>query len=195
MKVKTLVLVALLAAVATLIRLLPQIPVFFVPGMIQLDISDLPVMIGGLAMGPWAAVGIALVKNLIAFIAGFSTVRGVGELADFLMALSLVLPASWIYFRHKSRRVAVWGLGAGVLSMAVVSSLLNAFLLFPIYTELFFGGDMEILIGLFRAVNGHINSMSEAILFAMLPFNLVKGVLIAGITLLVYKRLSPLLKT
>ena len=43
------------------------------------------------------------------------------------------------------------------------------------------------------AVNSSITSVGTLVIFATLPFNLLKGALSSLITLLLYKRLSPLL--
>jgi riboflavin transporter FmnP len=42
-------------------------------------------------------------------------------------------------------------------------------------------------------VNAHITSVSTLVLFAVVPFNLLKGVVVSALTFLLYKRISPLL--
>ena len=56
-----------------------------------------------------------------------------------------------------------------------------------------FGMPMEAIIGMGTKVNARLNSVSTLVLFAVVPFNLLKGVIVSGLTFLLYKRISPLL--
>ena len=47
------------------ILMLLEIPVFFAPSFYKIDLSELPVMIGGMYLGPVAAVIIELVKIMM----------------------------------------------------------------------------------------------------------------------------------
>lgn len=42
-------------------------------------------------------------------------------------------------------------------------------------------------------INSSINSVSTLVLFAVVPFNLLKGAIITALTMLLYKRVSPLM--
>ena len=53
---------------------------------------------------------------------------------------------------------------------------------------------MDALIGMGTKINPAIDGLWTFVLFAVAPFNLLKGVLVSLLTLLLYKHISPLLK-
>lgn len=190
-KILFLVTAGVLAAIATVLRFL-ETPLPLIPGFLKLDFSNIPALIGGYALGPVAGTAILLVKNLIYL--PFSSTMGVGEIADFVISASLVLTASMIYKRSKSRKGAVIGMASGSALMSLaVGPLMNYFVLIPFYAWLFFGSSVDAIVQLAAAVNPGITSVWTYILFAVVPFNIVKCLAICVITGLLYKPLSPLL--
>ena len=96
-RVRTLVQVAMLGAVAgVLMNLEFPIP-FLAPGFYQLDFSEVPVLVGTFAMGPAAGVLIELVKILLHLVTKGTTTAGVGDVANFLIGCAFILPAGLIY--------------------------------------------------------------------------------------------------
>jgi riboflavin transporter FmnP len=192
MKTKTLVAVALLAGVATVLRL-PwlQVPVVFMaPPFLRLDISDLPVALGGFLYGPWAVVGIAYVKNFIALFA--TETNGVGELANFIYAVSLAVPAAVIYRTRKTVRSAITGLVLGIVTLIATAMIVNYFIMLPFY-GLLYGMSLDAVVAMFSRVNPLIKNRWDAILYCFAPFNLMKGALTAGVMMAAYP-LVPLLR-
>ena len=188
---RIIVIAGLLAAISTGLRFL-ETPLPLLPGFLKLDFSNIPALIGGFALGPIAGTAILFIKNLIYL--PFSSTMGVGEIADFVISASLILPASLIYKYHKSRKGAVLGMSAGSALMSFVAGpLMNAFVLVPFYAWLFFGSSVDAIIDIAAAVNPAINSVWTYILFAVVPFNIVKCLAVCVVTGLLYKSLSPLL--
>ena len=70
---------------------------------------------------------------------------------------------------------------------------MTAFVLLPVYGK-GFGMPIEALIGMGTAVNPNITSLSTFVMFAVAPFNLLKGFLDSVIVMLIYKKISPILK-
>jgi hypothetical protein len=87
---RLIVIAGLLAAISTGLRFL-ETPLPLLPGFLKLDFSNIPAMIGGFALGPIAGTAILFIKNLIYL--PFSSTMGVGEIADFVISASLILPA------------------------------------------------------------------------------------------------------
>ena len=87
---------------------------------------------------------------------------------------------------------SVIGMIVGTLVMTVFGSLFNAVYLLPKFSQLY-GIPMDVLVGMGTKVNGAINSVSTLVLFAVVPFNLLKGVVVSILTFLLYKRLEPVL--
>ena len=191
-KTRNMVSIAMLAAVAVVLMLF-EFPLPFLPPFYKIDASELPVIIGAFAMGPWAGVLIELLKVLLNLLLDGTTTAFVGEFANFLIGCSYVVPASLVYYYRKSKKNAVLGLLLGTLTCAVVGCLLNAYLLLPAYSKAF-KMDIEALIAMGTAANKAINSMFTFVLFATAPLNILKCGLVSVITILIYKPISRILK-
>lgn len=186
----TLVKISLLGAVSFVIMML-KLPLPLFPNFLTIDFSDVPALIGAFALGPVEGVIIQLLKNILNGAITGSQTAWVGELANFLVGSAYVFTAGIIYKRHKSRKTAVVGMLFGILAMTLVATVFNYFVLIPLYAKLFGGMDKIVAAG--AAVNPLIKDYNTFILWAIAPFNMVKGIIIAGITIPLYKGLSPIL--
>lgn len=182
----------MLAAISVVLMLF-EIPLPFAPAFYEIDFSEVPVMVGCFTMGPAAGAGIELLKILLNLAINGTDTAGVGEFANFLIGCSLVVPAAVIYKKKRTKAGAIMGMIVGTLFMTVVGCFLNAFVLLPAYAKAF-GMPMDALIGMGSAVNSHITSLATFAVFAVAPFNLLKGFLVSVIVLLIYKKISPILK-
>lgn len=178
--------IAVLTALASILFLI-EIPVV---AFYKLDLSNLPVLLGAFSMGPWAGLIILALKSLIGML--HSSSMYVGELADFLMGAAMVLPAAFIYRRHKTRQGALIGMIVGTVCMIVAGVLTNYLLLIPFYMTAY-GMPLEAIIGMGTAVLPFIDTEWELLLCITAPFNLLKGVVLCLLTWILYKHLSPLL--
>ena len=142
---------------------------------------------------PVAGVMIEFCKILIKLVLKPSSTAFVGELANFSISCMLVLPASVIYLFKKSRKQAILGTVVGTLIMTAFGSCFNAIYLLPKFSELY-GIPLDAIIGMGTAINPAIHSISGLVLMCVVPLNLLKGGLVSLITILVYKKLSPILK-
>lgn len=186
--------ISILGALAC-ITMLIQIPLPIAPTFYQLDFSEVVVLIGGFALGPWAAVCIEGLKIILNLFINGSTTMGVGEFANFLIGCSLVLPASLLYQKEKSKQHALIGLGIGIVLMALVGALINYFILLPTYA--FFMQPLitiEKIIQMGQLINPNINGLFAFILICVVPFNLIKGTIVSAVVFLSYKKVAPLLK-
>ena len=166
-----------------------EFPIPFMPPFLKLDFSNIPALIGGFAYGPLVGVAVVFVKSLLHLLV--TTTGGVGEIADFLTSASMVFTASLIYKHMKTRKNALLGMAAGIILMMAVGAVTNYFILIPFYEKIM---PIEQIIAACSAVNHKISGMSTYILFGVLPFNLIKGVLISAITIMIYKKISRLIK-
>ncbi|MBP3728872.1 MAG: ECF transporter S component [Lachnospiraceae bacterium] len=188
---RNMVVIAILGAAAGLLMLV-ELPLTFVaPNFYKLDISELPVMIGTFALGPWAGVLIELVKLLVKFVIKGSSTGGVGELANFLIGCAMVIPAGILYRLRKTKKQAVLALLFGTLSMALAGMVMNAVVLLPFYANIM---PLDTIISLGTAIFPQVNSVWSFALWCVVPFNLIKGLLISVLTMLLYKRVSRLIK-
>ena len=182
--------IGVLGAVAAVIMLL-EFPLPFAPPFYKLDLSESVVLMAGFAMGPMAAVLTELVKILLNLIFNGTVTALVGEIANFIIGVAFVLPAAFIYKKHKSFGFALLGMGVGSISLVILGAAVNYFIIIPAYAR--FMIPMDTIINMGTAVNSSIDSLWTLILFATVPFNLLKGVVCSIIATLVYKRVSPIL--
>ncbi len=184
-------LVAMFSALAGVLMLF-EIPLFFAPSFYQMDLSEIPVLLCSFYLGPVSGVICEFVKILIKLILKSTSTAFVGDFANFVIGCSFVLPASIIYHAKKTKKTAIIGMAAGTGVMTVFGSLFNAVYLLPTFSALY-GLPLEALVGMGTSVNGAINSVSTLVLFAVVPFNLLKGVIVSVVTFLLYKRLESVL--
>lgn len=170
-----------------------EFPLPFAPGFYELDFSFVPELICSFSLGPVAGVVCALVKELLKLLLRGTTTAFVGDLSNFVMGCSFILPASVIYHAKKSRRSAVIGMGVGTVALTAFGSVFNAYYLIPTFAALF-GWPIEKIVGMGTKVNPAIVDVNTLVLYAVVPFNLLKGVLVSVITFLLYKHIERLLR-
>lgn len=180
---------AMLSAVAFALMFFEFSIPFLVPSFIQMDLSELPALIGAFAMGPWYGVIICLIKNLIHLL--ITTTGGVGELSNFILGAAFVLPAGLIYQRKKTKKNAVIGSVLGAAFMALLSVVSNYFIVYPVYTAFL---PMDTILAMYQEILPSADTLLKCLVIFNMPFTFVKGMLSVVITLLIYKHISPIIK-
>ena len=183
--------VAIFSAMAGVLMLV-EIPLFFAPSFYKIDLSELPVLICTFDLGPVAGVVCEFIKVLLKLLLKGTSTDFVGDFANFAVGCSFVLPASVVYHARPSRKSALGGMLVGTLVMTVFGSAFNAVYLLPKFAELFHM-PLDVIVGMGTKVNPAITSVSTLVLFAVVPFNLLKGLVVSALTFLLYKRISPIL--
>lgn len=184
--------IGIFAAIAAVLMYL-EFPLPFAPGFYELDFSEIPVLICSFSLGPVAGVVCEFVKEILKLLLKGTSTAFVGDLANFVVGCSLILPASAVYFANKTKKGAVIGMVVGTLCITVVGSLFNAVYLIPAFSVLF-GQPLDVIVGMGTAINPAITSVNTLVLFAVVPFNLLKGVADSVITFLLYKHIERLLR-
>lgn len=190
-RLNKLVKISVLSAIAFILMVLIEVPLPIFPEFLKLDISDLPAVFGAFALGPVAGVAIELVKNILHAILKQGT-AGIGELANFIVGSAYVYVAGVIYFKEKSRKRALVGLIFGVIAMALVAAAGNYFIFLPLYEKVL-GFPISAAIAAAAKVNPSVTDLPTLIALSIVPFNLLKGVIVSLAAFLSYKRLSPIL--
>lgn len=190
-RLRSLVKIAALGALGFILMEMFQIPMPFAPAFMKVDFGDVPGLIGGFSMGPFAGLMIQLVKNILKL---FTTqTLGVGELSNFLVGSTYIVVASFLYKRKHTKKGAVLSLIVGSLAMTTFALLSNAFFIFPAYAKAI-QLDLDALAMAVGAANGLVRDYFTLMVFAVVPFNLVKTGMESLVTFLLYKRISPILK-
>ena len=192
MSVSMITKIALLSALAGVLMLF-ETPLWFAPSFYKLDLSELAVMVGGLTMGPVAAALIELMKILLNFVLNGTITGGVGEVGNLLVGCAFVVPAAFVYQKWHSRKGMIAGMVAGIVCLVLLGSIVNYFILLPVYSVVY-GQPLEAFVVMGNALNPAIVDLKTFILFAVAPFNLLKGIIISVLTALLYNRVGKYLE-
>lgn len=159
-----LIVLALLGTISFVLMFL-SFPLPFLPPYLKIDFSDVPALMAGLIFSPLTGIVVVAVKNLLYLVIG--TGEPVGVAANFLAGTIFVLPVAYFYHRYKSVKSIISGLIIGTVIMAISMSILNYVVILPIYA--WFMGMEEM------RTEG---AMRIAVLAGVLPFNVLKGVIV-----------------
>lgn len=173
--------VAILSALSIAIYTFTRFPIFPPPyNVLDLDFSALPSLIGGFALGPLAGVLIEVIKVLTKIAMQGLSFGGVGDLSNLIISLSFVLPATIIYSKNRTLKGAIIGLSVSVVSQIIIGAISNYFIIIPLVASI-------------PGLNFYMDIRFKFVLWASL-FNLIKGTSNALLAMVLYKRLSPILK-
>lgn len=192
-RVEWIVKVSMLSAVATVLMLLEFPLPFIAPPFYELDISEVPVLLGAFALGPVAGVVIETIKILLNLVINGTITAGVGECANWLMGVALVFPASIIYHKNKCKKNAILGLICGSLLMVILGGFVNVYILIPTYGKAL-GISMDEFVNMGAAIHSAVDSIPKMALLCVVPFNILKSIIVSVVTMLIYKKISPILK-
>ncbi len=192
---RKLAMIGMFSAIAMILHLF-DFPLFFAPGFYKLDFSELPILVGTFAFGPTAGVMMEFIKIVLKlFVKGTSTAF-VGDLANFVVGCSFILPASAVYAFRKNKKSAIIACVTGTLILTVFGTLFNAVYLLPAFSKLY-GMPLDDILAMGAAVNPLVTdgSVLSFVAACVAPLNLIKGLSVSIVTLLIYKPLSPIIKT
>lgn len=185
--------IGLFSALAVILHVI-DFPVPFAPPFYKLDFSEIPALLGAFAFGPVAGVMIEFCKILLKLLVKGTSTAFVGDLANFVVGCSMVLPASILYLLKKTKKTAIVACVAGTLIMTVFGTSFNAVYLLPAFSKLY-GMPMEAIIGMGQKIHASITGVVSFVVMCVAPMNLLKGFAASLVTMLIYKPLSPILKS
>lgn len=177
------------AAIATVLHMLDFPLLFLAPGFYKLDFSEVPVLLCGFYLGPSATVACEGVKILLKLLFKGTSTAYVGDLANFVVGCSFVLPATIWYHAHKSKHSAIVGLVLGTACMAIFGSAFNAIYLLPKFAQLY-GMPLDVIIAMGTEIWGGVKDVTTFAILCVAPLNVVKGAMVSVLTMLLYKRVA-----
>lgn len=174
---KSFVAIGMLSSLSFVLMLI-KFPIPPFPAYLTVDFSDIPALIAALMFGPLAAIIVELIKNMIDYLmVGSEAGIPIGNFANFIAGIVFVLPTYYVFKKLKMK----WGLAVsliiGTIFMAVFMSILNYVAILPAYTLLLGWDPMS------------TSDLRQLVVVAILPFNLVKGLIVTVIFLLIYSRM------
>lgn len=186
--VRRLVFTALLSSLAYVLAEFVSFKVPIMPNFMTFDFSDAPAMLASLTMGPVSGVFVCLIKNLLGCIT--SKTVCIGELSNFILGVSLVVPAGIIaHGRVKFSRAVIAG-AVGAVVMAVMGFVSNFLLIYPLYGLI--GWSTEAIIGMYQEILPSVDNLAQCLLIFNVPFTFVKGAIAAVFSIVLYKKLRPI---
>ncbi len=196
--------VAIFGALAIILYCVPylQFSLPFCPSFLKIHFDEIPILLAGYAFGPLEAILIIILKALFKLIQDIPETGGIGVLADVIYSSAFILPAVFIYKKHKNLKGAVISLLVGVLSQLIVSCVIGLYLIYPLYGLYFYPQAssyqeaMEVVGQLFTPFDNSIKSATDPkIMYQfLLPFNLIKDVIVASVCFVCYKPLKMLIE-
>lgn len=174
-RTKFVVVVGIFSGIAFVLQVIGSMLGLKVGGFLEIEISDLPALIISLAYGPLAGVMCELIKNLLH--CTMTSTGLVGEFANFIMNGTMCLAAGIVYKYNRTFKGAITALLAGSLAMVLAGVAANLYIMLPLYMK---DADFVTRLGL--------------VLKIILPFNIARGLAISASTVIVYKKISKLIK-
>ncbi|QJF25162.1 ECF transporter S component [Mammaliicoccus vitulinus] len=177
-KTKRLLTVSMLIAISFILMFL-KFPLPFLPPYLTMDFSDVPVLVATFAFGPVSGILVALFKNVLNFL--IVSHEPIGNTANFLASVCLIIPTYYFYRIKKSKLFMGYGLITGVILMTVFMSLMNYFVLLPLYGQIMNLADLA-------------HNLKMIVSAGIIPFNLIKGIVISVIYLIIFDKLKTIIK-
>lgn len=181
--IRQVVVMSLFAGISFLLYFIsfPILP--FVPYM-KVDFSDIPILLGMIMFGPLGGILIAAIKGLLYWLlTGVDIANFIGVAANFIASVSFMLPIYYVLKyvkKYKTVTRLIIGAIAGTISLSVIMALLNVTVLIPVYMAVL---HMKITVPL-----------GQMLLFGVIPFNLIKGVLVGAVFVLIAERMKSFLE-
>lgn len=185
---------AVFAAFSIILYTIPffkfSLPIF--PAFLEIHLDEIPAFMAGFAYGPLSGFLVILVKTVVKL--PLTNTACVGELADFIYSTLFVLPAAFIYKKHRTLKGALAGLGVATVVQVISASFITTFVMLDAYSVLYHLPKAAIL-GMCQKINPAITDLTwPFLLMVALPFNALKDAIVVILTALLYKRLRLLFK-
>lgn len=197
--------VAIFGGLAIILYMVPGLQFPIIPGLsfLKVHFDEIPCLIASLAYGPLTGTLLVIIKSVFKLIQDIGETGGIGVLADLIYGLALILPASLIYKKIHSYKGAAIGLTVGFATNLLFSSFLGYYIIYPLYGFYFNPGVGNYVAALQYITDIMFSPIDSSIIYwydpkilyqFLLPFNLIKNLIIVGATILVYKPISFLIK-
>ena len=166
--------VAAWSAIATILAMVEALTFPIIPGFsfLKIHLEEIPILIAGMAYGPFEALFILVIKSLFKLIQDIPLTAGIGVLADFIYSLFFIIPPTIIYKKWNNKKGFAIGISIGTILQLAVSLVLGVLWIFPFYQSIF---HLEVL-----------NDINFILGFSViLPFNAIKDGIVLAISIIV----------
>lgn len=199
--IKRITFVAVFAAIASVLYCYVKFPLPIFPSFLDVNFSMIPIIIAAFMLGPIDGVIIVVIRFIMKLILVGTGTQYVGEIADLVLGVITTTSCGLVYMFYKGKFRTLLSFATVIVSWVICSIVLNIFLNIPIYVELFFKGNWNILIGMCNDAFNLItfnncpeitqnNFIFYYVILAVIPFNIMLASIVVAITALVHKRLK-----
>lgn len=173
MSTKKITTMGILCAMAIIVNLFIHFPIIPTVSFLHYDPKDIVIVISGFIYGPLTAFLMSMVCSILEIFYRGGTVLDI--LMNVISTCAFACSAAYIYHHNRTKKGAIIGLSVGII-MTTICMLIWNYIITPIYFSM------------------PRNEIVPLLLPGILPFNLIKSVLNAGITLFLYKPLVTILR-
>ncbi|MBQ6489562.1 MAG: ECF transporter S component [Solobacterium sp.] len=169
---RKMILCALLGAIAAVLMSF-EISLPFMPAFIKMDLSEVPVILAGLAMGLKYGMIAAVLKVVLKFLFTGTTTMFIGEIVNIIISFLYLVPMRLILRNRKDRKSIVAALASATVICSVCAVFANYFITFPMYAKLF-GMSADDILAVFMQFNPLVHNTFGMLVLSLIPFNLIK---------------------
>ncbi|KRL38422.1 hypothetical protein FD20_GL001622 [Liquorilactobacillus uvarum DSM 19971] len=176
------IIAACLAGISYLLMFISFAVIPIVPYM-KIDFSDLPILFGMLILGPLGGIEVALLRSVLYFlISGPSIANLIGVSTNLVASLAFTLPLFYILKKNQSvTSLNIFkSIALATISLTLLLSIANWLVITPLYMS---------VLGMKLSL-----PLAEIVLFGVVPFNLIKGVLVGGVFWIAFAKMRVWLK-
>ncbi|AYF92551.1 ECF transporter S component [Apilactobacillus bombintestini] len=173
LSLRKLVQVSILGGLAYLLTYL-SVPIIPIAPYMKLDFGDIPILLATVLLSTRSGIVVALLRSLLYFIfTGISVINLIGVSSLLVASLTIIFSVTIIDQLLNSKIKYVAMIILETLSLTVIMSLMNYFIITPLYMQLT-GFKLSF-------------SLSSSIIYIVVPFNIIKGLFIGIIFVLLIK--------
>lgn len=165
-----------LSALSLVLMLLIRLPIIPAAPFLEYEPADVPILIGAFLYGPIPGFIMAVVVSLVQAMTVSAGSGWIGALMHVISTGAFAIVAGTIYKKKHTFKGAILALSVGVIVSTTLMVGLNL-----VFTPIFMKVPLEVV--------------KAMILPAILPFNLLKGIMNSALVCLVYKPVGKILRS
>ncbi len=184
--------IAILGALGGILMIF-EFPLPFAPAFMGVDFSDTPIMLASMTMGPIAGIATSAVKIFIKLLIKPTSTQYIGEASNLFLSMIIALTVGLIYKKINNKKGMKIGVIATIITMSTAALFSNAYVIYPLYAKLL-NFPISVIIDMTTKINFLVHDYFTLMIFMVVPFNVVKQTLVAILSIVLFKKLHPILE-
>lgn len=184
--------IAILGALGGILMIF-EFPLPFAPAFMGVDFSDTPIMLASMTMGPIAGIATSAVKIFIKLLIKPTSTQYIGEASNLFLSMIIALTVGLIYKKINNKKGMKIGIIATIITMSTAALFSNAYVIYPLYAKLL-NFPTSVIIDMTAKINFLVHDYFTLMIFMVVPFNVVKQTLVAILSIVLFKKIHPILE-